>query len=227
VSSAKRDTRALASSAMRTRSAELRCGGCAPSSAALSGALRPIMSALSTAAIAPRGTVGRAAYQREPSSPRSSAPCHTNSAERRPGRAHERAADGEQRRAHRGVVVGAVPHRVDHAAPAVVAHAHRVAHAVVVVVAAEEHVLAAQRRVAPGRAGDHVGRSIGSAGCCACADTSSKGTKNRAGRILERMRLLGKAHYRTAPPNVGSGQPARAALARLLMRSNRPARNSA
>ena len=41
-----------------TSAIELRCGGCAPSSAALSGSLRPIMSPFSTATISECGTVG-------------------------------------------------------------------------------------------------------------------------------------------------------------------------
>ena len=73
---------ALARRASDTRSLELRCGGCTPNKDAESGLLRPIMSALSTATICARGTIGYIECQREPNKPRSSAPCHTHNADR-------------------------------------------------------------------------------------------------------------------------------------------------
>ena len=51
----------------------------------MSGLLRPIMLPFTTATIDVMGTTGCAAWYFEPSRPRFSAPCHTNSAERRPG----------------------------------------------------------------------------------------------------------------------------------------------
>ncbi|MDB5020888.1 MAG: hypothetical protein JWQ28_2015 [Pedobacter sp.] len=71
--------------AMFTRSSEFLCGAVDPSRAAESAAFLPIMSALSTATIDSLLTVGCCTKYLEPSNPRSSAPCHTNNADRLPG----------------------------------------------------------------------------------------------------------------------------------------------
>src|SRR6476661_8226700 len=71
--------------AIATRSEEFKCGGCTPNNAALSGLFLPIISPFNTATIEFFSTVGCEEYQREPNNPLSSAPCHTNNAERLPG----------------------------------------------------------------------------------------------------------------------------------------------
>ena len=144
-------TRLFAASAMSTSSGELRCGGSAPSSAAVPGSLRPIRSPLRHATIDASGTIGCFTYQREPISPRSSDAVPDE--ERGPSqrRRGDRPTDGEERDRRARVVIRAVPD---------VVAVHGVALAVVVLMRAEEHVLARERGIAARHLRDDVDRRI-------------------------------------------------------------------